>query len=150
VELLRERYPHEKWERLFMVRGRLAQQRRLEKMAASLFPVSWNGDKGGKGTLFTTLTQDVEMKVNARKEADLRNPQTGDYLELDIYIPALRLAFEYQVILHPLPPTTSNTPEAQCFLALMLGETSLHNIWIYRQASYLHSRTRHKEDRISF
>lgn len=37
------------------------------------------------------------MKVNARKEANLINPATGDYLELDIYLPSLQLAFEYNV-----------------------------------------------------
>lgn len=35
--------------------------------------------------------------VNARKVAELMNPETGTYLELDIYLPSLRLAFEYQV-----------------------------------------------------
>lgn len=37
------------------------------------------------------------MLTNARKEAQLINPETGDYLELDIYLPSLKLAFEYQV-----------------------------------------------------
>jgi len=34
---------------------------------------------------------------NAKKEAGLINSATGDYLELDFYLPALSLAFEYQV-----------------------------------------------------
>ena len=38
------------------------------------------------------------MVVNARKDADLINPETNWYLELDIFFPSLNLAFEYQVI----------------------------------------------------
>jgi hypothetical protein len=42
-----------------------------------------------------------EMKVNARKETQLRSDVTGQWLELDIWFPQLNLAFEYQVSLPP-------------------------------------------------
>lgn len=38
--------------------------------------------------------------VNVRKEAGLIHPDTGELMELDIYIPSLHLAFEYQVIIN--------------------------------------------------
>mgnify|MGYP001060715403 FL=1 len=37
------------------------------------------------------------MKVNARKEPGLVDTANDTYLELDIYLPSLHLAFEYQV-----------------------------------------------------
>ena len=37
------------------------------------------------------------MVVNARKAAGVINPNTGDVMELDIYMPSLNLGFEYQV-----------------------------------------------------
>ena len=44
-----------------------------------------------------SIIKGVEVKINARKEAGIVNPSTGDYLELDIYLPSLQLAFEFQV-----------------------------------------------------
>ncbi len=43
------------------------------------------------------------MLMNARKEADLINPATNTPLELDIFLPSLHLAFEFQVIIPPFP-----------------------------------------------
>lgn len=37
------------------------------------------------------------IKTNARKEANIISPNTRYYLELDFWIPDLKLAFEYQV-----------------------------------------------------
>ena len=44
------------------------------------------------------ITQKETLEFNARKSPDLVNPMTGDYLEIDIWLPSLRLGFEFQVI----------------------------------------------------
>ena len=43
------------------------------------------------------------MKINARKEAGILNPNTNNFMELDIFLPDFHLALEFQVIL-PAPP----------------------------------------------
>ena len=40
VQLLNIKYPGQPWEKLFTLRGRFSQQKRLEKMVAELFDVS--------------------------------------------------------------------------------------------------------------
>ena len=39
----------------------------------------------------------MEIKANVRKGTGLVYPDTSAYLEFDIYLPSLKLAFEYQV-----------------------------------------------------
>lgn len=39
AELLAERYPYIKWDKVYLLKGRYAQQKRFEKAIAILFPV---------------------------------------------------------------------------------------------------------------
>lgn len=44
------------------------------------------------------------MHFNVRRNANLINPTTGEFLELDVYLPSLQLALEYHVW-HPAAHT---------------------------------------------
>lgn len=39
AQLLEEMYPETKWEKVYLLKGKFAQQRRLEKALSALFPV---------------------------------------------------------------------------------------------------------------
>mgnify|MGYP007061232854 CR=1 FL=1 len=94
VECLQEKYPTQQWDKMFTTKGRFGQQRRLEQAVKTLFPV---------GTPLLLLHSKYLLKhtdviINARKEAEIVNPSTGHYLEIDVYLPELKLALEFQVI----------------------------------------------------
>jgi hypothetical protein len=88
---LNELYPHIDWSNLHRWHGRFSQQRYLERTVSSLFP-------------------EEEMLVNARKQTQLQNDVTGSWLELDVWLPQLNLAFKYQVFFSSLSPLLSNKP----------------------------------------
>ena len=114
VELLSQKYPEYKWDWAYILRGKYGQQKRLERAVTELFPVRFSyllwfvyrsliiWIKKGSSFMFYlfflfSLQKDAELKINARKEAGLLNTATGAYLELDIYLPSFKIAFEYQV-----------------------------------------------------
>ena len=41
VEILKKKYPDHKWEKLYLLRGRFAQQKRLQDILVTIFPVSY-------------------------------------------------------------------------------------------------------------
>jgi len=94
VELLQHKYPMHQFAKMFIMKGKFGQQRRLEQAVSSLFPV---GLLHLMRPLSHSFIKEQEILVNARKEPGIVNPATGDYLELDIWLPTLNLAFEFQV-----------------------------------------------------
>jgi len=70
------------------------------------------------------------MQINARKGTPI-NPETGQNVELDIYIPSLNLGFEFQVIFPNPPHHPSNL---NSLLSLLLLYSSRKSIIIRLQA----------------
>jgi len=93
AELLTERYPTYPWQKR-LLKPRLTQQKRFELRIISLFPVLLHFPPSRSLTL-TTILKDHEVRYNERTE--LLNPETDHFLEIDVYIPSLKLGFEYQV-----------------------------------------------------
>ena len=124
VRLLQEKYPEHNWDKMFIMKGRFGQQRRLQQAVSSLFPVRIplsTPPRSQKANL-SFFPQGLKMIVNAREEAGIINPATGHFLELDIFFPSLNMAFEYQVHI------SSSTLVAHNRLSKLIfsGETSFH------------------------
>lgn len=69
--------------------------------------------------------QGDEIICNAREAARLVNSATGDYFELDIFVPSLSLAFEYQVY-HSSSTLYLSLPFSQKHSCLSSGRTSFY------------------------
>lgn len=139
AELLSERYPEHKWDKVHLLRGKFAQQKRLERTVASLFPVLLSPCLCVQYKL--TNLQGAELMINARKEAELVNPATGQHMELDIYLPAHNLAFEFQV--------ARTLPAAEQAAHYRSGKTSLYECPIYILHPRTNSGTRQCKERTS-
>jgi len=53
------------------------------------------------------------VKVNQRKEVNIQDDITGSWLELDVWIPQLNLAFEYQDRYHFKTAVFSDGPQSK-------------------------------------
>ena len=100
VDALQLKYPNIKWDKVYLLRGRYAQQKRLERGIQRLFPVSYFISIGCQQSAKQNipLFKGVPIVSNARMEGGVVNPETGQYLELDIFLPSLNVAFEFHVL----------------------------------------------------
>eukprot|EP00026_Physarum_polycephalum_P000339 Phypoly_transcript_00339.p1 GENE.Phypoly_transcript_00339~~Phypoly_transcript_00339.p1 ORF type:complete len:1688 (+),score=210.60 Phypoly_transcript_00339:78-5141(+) len=68
--------------------------------------------QGHLESVVRSLFPNVRMTPNARKQANIPNPQTGYYVELDLFLPDLDLCFEFQDNYHYLTSWYSHVPLA--------------------------------------
>jgi len=97
AELLKEKYPDQRWDKIHLLRGRFALQRRLERAVAALFPVRSKVSRDCSLTSQGFYSKGLEIKTNVKKEAGVLNPDTGYLMEIDVFVPSLHLALEFQV-----------------------------------------------------
>ena len=95
IALLESKYPGFNWEKMYLLRGRYGQQQRLERAVSSLFLVC---------PFFIPFHVDVSVNlydkgetININDRTQLVHPETGEALEIDIFLPSLKLAIEFQV-----------------------------------------------------
>jgi hypothetical protein len=53
--------------------------------------------------LISVLFFYTEVIIDSRKNSAIKNPSTGAYMQVDVWIPSLLLGFEFQVPLLPFP-----------------------------------------------
>eukprot|EP00026_Physarum_polycephalum_P002214 Phypoly_transcript_02219.p1 GENE.Phypoly_transcript_02219~~Phypoly_transcript_02219.p1 ORF type:complete len:905 (+),score=113.90 Phypoly_transcript_02219:198-2912(+) len=66
-----------------------------------------------QGNLWTVIKQlfpATEISTNSRRVSSIKNPETGNYLELDIYLPEHQLSFEFQDLYHYVTSWYSQVP----------------------------------------
>lgn len=69
-----------------------------------------------------TFNQGEQIVFNARKEAGLQDPETWHLMELDVYLPRLNLAFEYQVYSLIIMVGLTMSPERNNTIIQVQGE----------------------------
>lgn len=74
--------------------GKRINQEWLENTVQYLFP---NTSINIEPTLLNENWKREDILVNSRKETQIKNPKTGQYLELDVVVPQHNICFEFQV-----------------------------------------------------
>ncbi len=77
--------------------SRYVHQGRLENVLKQIFPSKTGTSDFLLQHSAKSHTSIIEIKVNSRKYSSIKDPTTGRYLELDVWVPEFNLCFEFQV-----------------------------------------------------